>query len=132
MNRLHKAWRLSRGKRRLLLEACAELLRATGQLRCLPFRTLAPRLGTIALESSGGTVTAESARAQEVRWAVQAVARRLTGICTCLVMAMAAQKMLARRGLPYTLYPGVSQGKSSLAAVSVDRHGCWPWSAVRM
>jgi hypothetical protein len=113
---LRNVWRLSHGERMLLLEAVAELLRARCQLTYLPLRTLMPQLGRIEWESPSEGDTTQSAQAREVGWAIQAVARRLPRLCTCLVNAMAARRMLVRRGLPATLYLGVRRAQGLLTA----------------
>jgi hypothetical protein len=79
----------------------------------LPFRRIAAWLGTPGAESAA-TATAEEIRtAQEIGWAVSAVARRVPWDGRCLAQALAATWMLRRRSLEGTVSLGVSQGKSA-------------------
>jgi hypothetical protein len=56
-----------------------------------------------------------AASADRVVWAVDAVARRLPG-CSCLVSALALQRLLSRRGQPSELHVGVAKQGARLAA----------------
>lgn len=116
---MHRAWcilHLSRHQWTVLLEACMGLLRARWQLTRLPFRPLVPTLGVLGMESPREGDAWQAPLVREVRWAVQGIARRLPGRCTCLVMAIAARHMLARRGLSCTLYLGVSGAAGGVTA----------------
>lgn len=116
MHRARRILHLSRHEWAVLLEAIMGLLRARWQLTRLPLRLLAPKLGALGMESPREGDAWQVPLIREVRWAVQGVARRLPGICTCLVMAMAARHMLARRGLSCTLYLGVSRAAGGVTA----------------
>ena len=52
------------------------------------------------------------ARAQIIGWAVRAMARRTPWESACLVRAVAAKRMLRRRGIPSTLYLGLARDES--------------------
>jgi hypothetical protein len=79
----------------------------------LSFRRIAAWLGTSGVEGPA-TATAEEIRtAQEVGWAVGAVARRVPWDGRCFAQALAATWMLRRRGLEGTVSFGASQGSSA-------------------
>jgi hypothetical protein len=93
------------------VEALIALLMARGAMALLPFRRIAAWLGTPGAESPA-TATAEETRlAQEVGWAVGAVARRTPWDGRCYAQALAATGMLRRRGLEGTVSFGVRQGE---------------------
>ncbi len=95
------------------MEALIALLIARGAMALLPFRRIAAWLGTPGAESPA-TATAEEIRmAQEVGWAVGAVARRTPWDGRCLAQALAATGMLRRRGLEATVSFGAGQGESA-------------------
>src|SRR5712691_1711516 len=116
MHCMRRMLRLSRHQWAVLLEAVIGLLWARWQLTRLPFRQLASQLGTLGTASPQEGEAWQAPLRREVRWAVQGVARYLPGRWTCLVVAMAARHMLARRGLSCTLYLGVSHAEGGLRA----------------
>lgn len=94
----------------LLAEALLAAAGAKLRLWTMPFAQIAPRLGTKGAETlRGEEAAAEREVARRVSWAVQAVGRYLPERVVCLPQAMAAQRMLARRGVATTLYLGVKQ-----------------------
>lgn len=71
-----------------------------------PFAKLSPKIGAFGHETPWDTeIPSEVA---EVRRIVRAVSRRMPWSCNCIVRALAMKKMLARRGIPSTLYMGVA------------------------
>lgn len=68
--------------------------------------------------------------AADIGWAVRAAARFWPWRSTCLVMTMAARRMLSRRGIPVTLYLGVRriEDASGMAAHAWLR--CGPFLVV--
>lgn len=113
MNRTAKFFRRDWGERLLLLEALLWLAWAKLLVHVVPFRYLAPRLGRAQTETPVTISAAERAVAVEVSWAVQATARHVPLRFVCLPQAIAAKWMLRRRGLPSTLYLGVTPDKKS-------------------
>jgi len=98
-------------QRLVLLEAACYLTAAQLAVHLLPFRWLAPRLGRMGGETNARSITAERQRqAQQVGWAVTALARRLPWDSKCLAQAVAGKWMLQRRGLPSILYLGIDHG----------------------
>jgi hypothetical protein len=107
---------LSRHQWAVLLEAILGLVRARWQLTRLPSQQLASQRGTLGAASPQEDEAWQALLSREVRWAVQGVAHYLPGRWTCLIMAMAAWYMLARRGLSCTLYLGVRHAEGRVQA----------------
>lgn len=112
-NDLKRAARIPGSRRRLLWEALIALLIARGAMAFLPFRRIAAWLGTPGTESSATATAEEICKAQEVSWAVSVVARRVPWDGRCLAQALAAKRMLRRRGLEGTVYFGASKSESA-------------------
>ena len=114
---------LSRRQRALLVEASLQLAWARVVLLVLPFRRLAARLGE--LSSPAGTAASRApdpaaAVARDVRWAMACAARHVPFGAVCLPQAIAAKKMLARRGVKGVLHFGVARPRE--AAGSLEAH----------
>jgi hypothetical protein len=98
-------------QRLVLLEAACYLAAAQIAVHLLPFRWLAPHLGRMGGTSSERPVSPEQQRqAQQIGWAVTALARKLPWDSKCLAQAVAGKWMLQRRGLPTVLYLGIDRG----------------------
>jgi hypothetical protein len=110
---LKRAARMPRARRRLLGEALASLLIARAAMAVLPFRRIAAWMGTTGAESPTTATTEELRTAEEVGWAVGALARRVPWDGRCLAQALAATGMLRRRGLEGTVSFGVSENNSA-------------------
>ncbi len=110
---LRRAAQIPGARRWLLGEALIALLIARAALAFLPFRRIAAWLGTAGAESPATATSEEIRTAQEVGWAVGAVARRVPWDGRCLAQALAATGMLRRRGLEGTVSFGASQGESA-------------------
>ena len=92
----------------LLAEAAAWQVAAWAAVRVVPFRRWAGRLGALDEETAPAADPAASEAVERVGWAVSATSRWLPWRATCLMEAVAAKKLLERRGLPSTLYLGVA------------------------
>lgn len=97
----------SSARRRLVLEAGRELLRAWWLVRFREFRSYASDLGS----AHPGSFRTERLHGdpvllRDVRWAIEAVNRTVGGRFTCLMQAMAGKAMLNRRGVENTLVLG--------------------------
>ncbi|MEO5374478.1 MAG: lasso peptide biosynthesis B2 protein [Alphaproteobacteria bacterium] len=86
----------------LVVEATLWLLVAWLVLSLLPFQRIAPLLRPRVRAREGGDDTIE-----RVRWAVTAAARRVPWPAVCFHQGIAAQRLLARRGIATTLRFGV-------------------------
>lgn len=99
--------RLDGGKRRLLLQAWRELLRARRELSHKPFRELIARL-----ETSPGEVLCpagdpgRAGQARTIGWAVRVASAYAPWDSSCLVQVMAAQKMMQSREIGGAIYLG--------------------------
>ena len=99
-----RRWRqLGRNRRLLLIEAVAAMAVASAAVRLLPFKR-AVQLGSRSL--CRGPATEVSA---DVRWAVEAAARRLPWRTVCMQKGIALQWMLRRRGTDAMLHYGVAR-----------------------
>lgn len=102
--------RISRPRKRLLWEALAALAIAQIAMASLPFRRIAAWLGTPGAESPATATDEEISTAQEIGWAIGALARRVPWDGRCLAQALAATGMLRRRGLEGTVSFGACRG----------------------
>ena len=109
-SKLIGAARLPGARKWLLGEALVALLIARAAIAFLRFRRIAKWLGTANSESPASATTEETSIAQEVGWAVGAVARRVPWDSRCFAQALAATWMLRRRGLEGTVSFGASPG----------------------
>jgi hypothetical protein len=108
MTALAKFLRRDARDRRLFWEALRGLAWAKLQVHLMPFRRLAPQLGRAQAETPPTVTPAERAIACDVSWAVQTAARYVPLGFVCLPQAIAAKRMLDRRGVANTLYLGVA------------------------
>src|SRR5277367_3698601 len=107
MIRVAKFLRLAPGDQWLLLEASLLLLASRAVLRLMPFRWIA-RVVSRPPAARPLDEGAAQALVKRVRWAVLAGARHGIGRAVCFPQAIAAQVMLARRGVASTLHYGVA------------------------
>lgn len=110
--RLRRLRQRSPAQRRLLAESVLELLRARLYL-LLPFRWLERSLGTRMLESLQVVPPEVEPVITEVAWAVAAASTHVPWRTSCLVTAVATQRILTRRDLSSTLYLGVRTGQEA-------------------
>lgn len=96
-------------RRRLLWEALFALSSARLALALLRFKWVATRLGTLGGESQTQASPAEEKAAQDIGWAVGVLAPRVPWDSRCLAQAIAAYRMLQRRGIDATVYFGVKR-----------------------
>jgi hypothetical protein len=102
--------RLDWSQRLVLLEAAWYLAAAQAAVHLLPFRWISPRLGSLGETNIERSITQEQQReAQQVGWAVTALARYFPWDAKCLAQAVAGKWMLQRRDIPSTLYLGVER-----------------------
>jgi hypothetical protein len=110
------AWPQSRLGRALVAGAAAvELVAVDLLIRLLPFARIADRIEG-ELRWRAPESEAEQA-ARRVAWAIAAAKRRIPWTIRCLALAVTANRMLARRGVPSRLWLGVKP-----ASVSIDAH----------
>jgi hypothetical protein len=111
-------FRRSASERWLFLEAMVALIGAKLAVHFRPFRHLAPTWGRPQLETPHASEPGERATAVAVSWAVQAVARHVPLGFVCLPQAIAAQRLLRRRGIASTLYLGVAPDTARPATIT--------------
>jgi len=96
-------------ERRLLVEAFFALAWARLTLAGRPFQRVAERLGRTG-EESPATVPAHQERlADAIGQAIETMSRHTPWENRCLAQALAAWRMLQRRGIAVTVYFGVAQ-----------------------
>lgn len=118
MSPIAKFIRREGSDRRLFFEALRALVWAKWQVHTVPFRRLAPQFGRTQAETPPQISVEERAIAVKVSWAVQTAARYVPLGFVCLPQAMAAQRMLRRRGIESTLYLGVAPAPHNRAAIA--------------
>lgn len=96
--------------------AAAATLLATAYVavRALPFGLIAARVQAPLQRRAAGE--AESSAIARVKWAVAAASRRLPWTVPCLATALAANRLLAWRGVASELWLGVKADDSSTLA----------------
>jgi len=106
---LWKLRELSWADRGLLLEAVWWLGLARLALLIVPFRWIAPYLGRQKAETGPDLGAHPEEEVLRIGWAVRATARRTPWESTCLAQAIAANRLLRRRGISSTLYLGMAK-----------------------
>lgn len=102
--------RLSRAERALVHELVLELVRARWDIAWTPFREIARGLGVRGEATDESPLDGRAELLRSVKMWLHVLARRLPWDCACLVRALAARRVLGRRGVPSTLYLGVARG----------------------
>lgn len=111
MTRLNKFLALAPGDKRLLVAAALALAGAAVAVKVVPLHRLARQPPATTLPNGNDSANGETSRqADRIAWAVQTAARQVPWPANCLVQALAATRMLRRRGIPSTLYFGVDRG----------------------
>src|SRR5262245_62019589 len=100
----------------VVIEAATCLAAARFAVQRLPFAHLSRVLGALGQESPAHAGPAAAAVAGRVRRLLAMAARGLPWRSTCLMNASAGKVMLARRGVPATLYLGVRRSSTELEA----------------
>lgn len=113
MRRLKRWLDLPPARRRLLLEAAWQLLRARQRILLGHLRRRRPGLGTPAAAGPLPLTAEQEATVRQVRWAVGIAARHVPWNAVCLPQAMAAKTMLARRGIASVLFLGLRRGREA-------------------
>lgn len=123
MSRLAKLSRISWRDWGLLAEIALLLALSRAAIAFVPFRHIARVLGAAQAETSAEAHPAEE-RARRIGRLIRGMARNAPWNCKCLAQAMTGKVMLARRGIPCTLYLGVrSESKAPLQAHAWLRSG---------
>lgn len=116
---LSRSW----ADRILLLRAFVLVSAVRVGLRVLPYRTV-QRLVECAVTHREMTPEEEWQSLRQIVGAVEAMSRRLLGTKPCLTQALAAQRMLRKRGMDSTLRIGVAKdGHELLAHAWLERMG---------
>jgi hypothetical protein len=106
---LSRLRRLTRREWGLLLEALLRLGLARAAVLARPFNRIAPSLGVHMATADPELTECRRTQARQVGWTVRAIAHRTPWDSNCLAQSIAAKRMLQRRGIPSTLYLGVTK-----------------------
>lgn len=101
---------LSPQQRRTLLEALTALGRARLEVRFRPFRSIVSSIEGPAPRDDRATSSAELHDLETVSWAFRVLGARVPPFGNCLTQAVAAKRLLNRRGIGSTLHLGVAPG----------------------
>ncbi len=110
LDKLRKIFSLDRKTLFLFLEAFLYL----GWARCLiymPFAKVAPLLGN-QMQETPGQIDIENSVFKRISGAIAIISNHTFWECKCLVKAIAAMKMLERRGIGSTLYLGTAKDET--------------------
>lgn len=110
MRKIKTFWSLDSELKRMLLEAYILLAKAR-IMKKRSFRKIAPALGVQREETSFYMSNEEQKTAQKISFAVHTASRFTFWESACLVKAIAAQKMLHKRGIETTLYLGTGKNE---------------------
>jgi hypothetical protein len=118
MTRWRRFARLPRSRQSLLIEAALQLAWARLELRLFSFARVAARLGLVSSPADAAQINVSAAQntpiaadvARNVGSAVARAARHVPFEAVCLPQAIAAKRMLARRGVQAVMHFGVAQG----------------------
>lgn len=101
--------RLPLDEKALFFEAVYFLGVARLTVRFIPFKRIAPTLGTLIQQNDVSEETMTDAKALKIGQAIARAVRYMPWESVCLPQAIAAQRMLRRRGLEWSLYLGVAR-----------------------
>jgi hypothetical protein len=107
MDNFRKALRLPLADKAMLLETLALLAAARASVRLFPFRWLARVLGKQATPRPVPAAPERARRIRHIGAMVHRASERVPWTSNCLDQALTAKVLLARRGLPATVYFGV-------------------------
>lgn len=93
----------------LFVEAAYFLGIARIAVAFIPFKHIAPTIGTLISQNELPTETETDARAIQIAHAIARAVRYTPWKSVCLPQAIAVQRMLERRGLEWNLYLGVAR-----------------------
>lgn len=123
-------WQLPSARRFLIIEATVWLGISRFKIVTMPFKRIFPRLGKHLHESANEIDEVTRRQAQQIGWAVRTISAHTPWTSNCLPQAMAAKRMLQRRGISSTLYIGMGKnekdgfaGHAWLRCGSVDLTG---------
>nr|WP_231735369.1 lasso peptide biosynthesis B2 protein [Gracilibacillus massiliensis] len=109
MKKLVKFLSLPLKRKLLFIEAFLHLGRAR-ILKSLPFKKVAKGLGEKAIETTTNT-SDDRSKIKDVATAIHIMSKHTLWESACLVQAIAAMKMLERRGIESTIYLGTAKDK---------------------
>lgn len=127
MRRAMTLARQPRARQWLAAEAFFRLLEAWAFVRFRSFHSYANRLGQPQEGEVSLTEPTDLTMLGDVRWAVESVNRTVGGRFTCLMQAMAAQAMLARRACRTSLVLGARLSRADDAGQDGEKIAAHAW-----
>ncbi|WP_274650396.1 lasso peptide biosynthesis B2 protein [Paenibacillus humicola] len=125
MRKLKKFLALPADRKRLMAEAFV-FLGVARVMKALPFSRIAPYLGMRMAETPAVHDPSDEAVIRQISQSIRVMSRHTFWESQCMVKAIAAKKMLERRGIPSTLYLGTARdGKGSMIAHAWLRSGAF-------
>ena len=113
MSKLTTFLALDAEDRRATLEAIFELLSAHFRIRAVPPRRWRSRFGSVASgEHAEADISGQLGTIRRVRLAIARGLRNVPGSPNCLPQALAARRMLKRRGIASQLYLGTERDET--------------------
>jgi len=113
LNKLITFYHLPFEDKALFFEAAYFLGVARLLVAFIPFKRIAPTLGTLVDKNDLPKETVTDTRAIHIAHAIALAVRYTPWESVCLPQAIAAQRMLRRRGLEWNLYLGVAREEES-------------------
>jgi len=114
MKRIIRFLRLPELDRSLLIKSWVWLAAIRVGLYLFPFETLRTWIVSRTPTASTESLDEPSAYVNRVTWAVHAASRYLPGAQTCLVQALATQRLLVRRGVSTRLLIGLTRASAGV------------------
>lgn len=114
MKRIIRFFGLPELDRSLLIKSWVWLAVIRVGLYIFPFETLRTWIASRAPTSSTKSLDEQSTCVNRVTWAVYAASRYLPGAQTCLVQALATQRLLVRRGVSARLLIGLRRASNGV------------------
>lgn len=106
----HSFWKLSAARRAFVLEAVFWLALARIEILCVPFPVIARRIGRLTPPGSVVDSAVDRDTVGAISWAINRAAVLLPVRMVCLPRALAAWRMLHRRGIPVRIHFGAARG----------------------
>lgn len=122
MKRLRRFLKTPLSRQCLMVEAALQLTLAWMMVRLLPFRWWSPRLGEASAGEPPPGDGVDDPRAHAISGAVTAINRAVGGRFTCLMLAVAGQRMLNRRRISSSLVLGTRTERAEAEGPSLTAH----------
>lgn len=127
MRKLITLLRQDRARLKILAETIWHLMSARRLVHRSDFATYKTTLGQPTQGEVATSPLPDNKVLHDIRWAITAIDRSTGHRFTCLMQGIAAQRMLARRGIPYALVFGAKLGSTSDSRTDGDSMAAHAW-----